>query len=484
MNHFFLILICGFLLPLYALSNNPKSSQENTSKVVIPEVPPGKPFPSNLFIQIAKKINPSVVSISTTLRASSLTHPQDILDLFFNPRSTPHSRPRPQSLGSGFILENNGYIVTNAHVVSKVESIMVHVKDDPAVYNAQIIGTDSATDIALIKINAKDSRTRKAFPTVELGDSNALQVGETVAAFGNPFGHSNTMTKGIISALDRSIDEINLLPFLQTDASINPGNSGGPLVNTKGQVIGVNTAINPQAVNIGFAIPIYNVKSILKSLKTDGYVKRGFIGVQMDVNTVEFDYKGKTYKGVLIINTVKGGPAEKAGIRPQDIIIEFNKSPIKSSKDLFKIVSASPVNEVVKGRLFRNQKIRSFRVKVQERKPQRSRVKRSRNNNPSNEAPYKLGFKLAQSDTQLPPQFKLPLSYANRPIVIHVDSGGPAERAGLKVGDIIFSVNGSNVQNVDSVFKQLTSKTENILNVLRYAQPGRYNLKQIRIIKK
>ena len=194
--------------------------------------------------------------------------------------------------------------------------------------------------------------------------------------------------------------------------------------------------------------------------------------------------KKKTYKGVLIVNVVKDGPADKAGIQPQDIIIEFNKSPIKSSKDLFKIVSASPVNEVVKGRLFRNQKIRSFRVRVQERKQPQPRVKHSRNNKLSNTAPYQLGFQLAQSNTQIPNNLNLPPSYSNRPVVIQVDSAGPAGRSGLKAGDIIFSVNGSNVQSIEHVFKRLTPQKENILHVLRYDQPGRYNLKQIRIIKK
>ena len=474
--------------PTLSSQSSSKNRRPSQAPVLIPEVQSGEPFPSDLFIQIAKKINPSVVSISTTLKVSRMSHPQDLLDLFF---STPFERevqPRnrpPQSLGSGFILESDGYIVTNAHVVDKVDSILVQLKDDPTIYKAQIIGKDPATDVALIKINIQDSRTRKTFPKVDLGDSNALQVGETVVAFGNPFGHSNTMTKGIISALDRSIDEINLLPFLQTDASINPGNSGGPLVNTKGQVIGVNTAINPRAVNIGFAIPIYNVKSILKALKQYGYVKRGFIGVQMDVNTVEFDFKGKSYKGVLIVNVAKGGPADKAGILPQDIITEFNKSPIKSSKDLFKIVSASPVNEKVGGRLFRNQRMRSFQVRIQERPHQKSQAQKSSlKRKSSNSSPFQLGFKLAQADTKLPSHLNLPLSYANRPIVIEVSKNSPSGRAGLKEGDIIFSVNGSNVQTIGNVFKRLTSQKENILHVLRYDQPGRYSLKQITIIKK
>ena len=456
------------------------------SQADIPKIEAGKPIPVDLFIQIAKKLQPSVVNISTTISQSSLSN-QDIFDLFMTPMF-PMNMPkrqmpvRPNSLGSGFIIESDGHIVTNAHVVEKADTILVNIKDDPTTYKARIIGKDKATDVALLKIDAQSSRTRKSFPVVTLGDSNALQVGEWVAAFGNPFGHSNTMTKGIISAIDRHIDELNLLPFLQTDASINPGNSGGPLVNTQGQVIGVNTAINPRAVNIGFAIPIHNVKAILKGLKKDGYVKRGFIGVQMDVNTVEFDYKEKSYKGVLIVDVVNNGPADKAGIQPHDIIIEFNGSPIQASRDLFKIVSATPVNERVKGKLFRNQRMRTFSVLVKERSYEGSKAKKSSLSPPTNQAPYLLGFKLAQANAQLPSH--LPLSYANRPIVIEVMSPSPAHRAGLKAGDIIFSVNGVNVQTVENAFKNLKGSRVNVLHVLRFDQPGRYNLRKITIVRK
>jgi len=392
-----------------------------SEEAVIPKIEPGKPLPANLFIQIAKKIQPSIVNISTTRKQRM--RQVDIFDMLLAPNAPvpSPSLPTPHSLGSGFIIDKGGYIVTNAHVVDQADSIHIQIKDDPTIYKAKVIGKDRPTDIALLKIDAKDSRTREVFTEAELGDSNNLQVGEWVAAFGNPFGHSNTMTKGIISAIDRHIDEINLLPFLQTDAGINPGNSGGPLVNTQGKVVGVNTAINPLANNIGFAIPIYNVKSILKSLKKNGYVKRGFLGVRMDPNKIEFDYQGKTHKGVLIVDVVRGGPAEKAGIRSYDIITEFNGTPIASSRDLYKIVSATPVNERVKGKLFRKSKVKSFTVVVAERPNNTSQAQRSSIEKvPSNvnKAPYNLGFHLAQTDSNLSRRLKLPLTYAHRPIVV------------------------------------------------------------------
>ena len=476
MKTFYKIIIL-LLLPLFSISE----------EVLIPQIEPGKPLPADLFIQIAKKIQPSIVNISTTKKRRM--RQVDIFDMLLAPNAPvpSPSLPAPHSLGSGFIIDKGGYIVTNAHVVDQADSIHIQIKDDPTIYKAKIIGKDRPTDIALLKIDTKDSRTRKEFIAAELGNSNNLQVGEWVAAFGNPFGHSNTMTKGIISGIDRHIDEINLLPFLQTDASINPGNSGGPLVNTQGKVIGVNTAINPYANNIGFAIPIYNVKSILKGLQKDGYVKRGFLGVRMDPNKIEFDYQSKTHKGVLIVDVVQGGPAEKAGIKPYDVVTEFNGTPITSSKDLFKIVSATPVNEKVKGKLFRKNKIQNFNVIVAERpnntsQAQRSSIEKVPSN--MNKAPYNLGFHLAQTDATLSRRLKLPLIYAHRPIVVEVVSPSHAQRAGLKVGDIVFSVNGENVQTLEDTFNRLRDARENVLYVLRFDQPGRYNLKRIVIVRK
>ncbi len=462
-------------------------AQENN--VTIPKIEPGQSLPADLFIQIGKKIQPAVVNISTTVnqssRSSFLYNPLDLFDPFSIPRPQGNSIPQAHSLGSGFIIEKNGLIVTNFHVIDKADTINVNIKDDPTVYKAKVVGKDRQTDIALIKISAKDSRTRKSFVVAELGDSNKLQVGEWVVAFGNPFGHSNTVTKGIISAIDRHIDELNLLPFLQTDASINPGNSGGPLVNTKGQVIGVNTAINPRAQNIGFAIPIFNVRSILKSLKAHGYVKRGFLGVKMNINTVEFDYKGASHKGVLIESVVKNSPADRGGIRPYDIITKFNGTPMTSSRDLTQIVSSIPVNEKVKVKVFRDQNIKTLNVVLKERpRPDApASASLSRRSQQLPEAPYDLGFSIAQANSIVARKFGLPVVYTNRPIVVNVKKSSPAQRAGLLKGDIVFSVNHKNVQTTNDVISRIKSGKINILQVLRFDQPGRYNLEKITIKK-
>ena len=476
------------LILLVSASSGSVAAQKKED-VVIPKIEPGHPLPADLFIHIGKKIQPAVVNISTTVNSSSrssfIYDPSNLFDPFFIPQSQEKQpTPRAHSLGSGFIIEKNGLIVTNAHVIDKADAIHVQIKDDPTNYKAKVIGKDQQTDIALIKLDAKDSRTRKSFTIAELGDSNKLQVGEWVVAFGNPFGHSNTMTKGIISAIDRHIDELNLLPFLQTDASINPGNSGGPLVNTKGRVIGVNTAINPRAQNIGFAIPIFNVRSILKSLKAHGYVKRGFLGVKMNITPKEFDHKGASHKGVFIENVVKNSPADLGGVKPYDIITKFNETPITKSQELAHIVSSIPVGETVKMELFRDNNIRTLNIVIRERArpdspvPTNLRLKKKKI---IPQAPYNLGFSIAQADSSVARQLGLPVVYTNRPIVVDVKASSPAQRSGLLKGDIIFSVNGKNVQTTHDVLRQIISRKINILRVLRFDQPGRYKLETIRI---
>ena len=224
----------------------------------------GDPMPINLFVELAKAVDPSVVNIATSTlpqgRNQNYRDPMlEMLERFMGPHfQMPQQQPR-QSLGTGFIIKKDGLIVTNAHVIEGADVIKIYLsgKSDDEYLEAEVVGTDKRTDIALLRVN-----TSRSLPTVKLGDSSKLQVGEWVAAFGNPYGHSHTMTKGIISAIGRKIDELNRFPFIQTDASINPGNSGGPLVNTKGEVIGVNTAIDARAQGIGFAIPVNDVKVI------------------------------------------------------------------------------------------------------------------------------------------------------------------------------------------------------------------------------
>lgn len=317
----------------------------------------GDPMPENLFAELAKRTNPAVVSISITVpvgRPLARDPMLEMLEEFFgggpglSPRQLP---PRAQALGTGFVIREDGYILTNSHVAREEGTIQVSMLDDPEkFYDAKVVGRDVRGDLSLLKIDAK-----KKLPYLQLGSSETVEVGQWVAAFGNPFGHSNTMTVGIISAKGRDLSEINRWPFLQTDASINQGNSGGPLVDTSGYVIGVNTAIDARAQGIGFAIPIEYVKSVLPILYKGGNVERGFIGVGINsVNSRIASYVGlKKAEGAMVTQIQPNGPAQKAGLREYDVIVEYNGKPITNAGELIQAVQDSTVGQKVKVKVMR-----------------------------------------------------------------------------------------------------------------------------------
>ena len=432
------------------------------SQPVMGALKPGETLPHDLFIKMAQIINPVVVNISTTQMVRSSTHfPQfhdPFLDFFFNPPG--YSRPEPlRSLGTGFIIRSNGLILTNTHVVSRADTIQVQLKDDPQLYKAEIVGQDVYTDIALIKIN-----TKKTLPTARLGDSSKLMVGEWVAAFGNPYGHGHTMTKGIISAINRRIDELNLFPFLQTDAIINPGNSGGPLVNTQAEVIGINTAMRTQGIS--FAIPIDNVKVVLKDLENHGRVRRGFIGVHMA--TYSDPNQGKP-KGALILEVLPNTPAKRAGLKKQDIITQFNKLKISSYKDLFQAVASTPVNQTVPVKLIREGKPHNLEITVAERKVVAKAKSADRPTYESGrKAPFNLGLVMITGTKKAMSALGLPPLNRPHPVVTEVKAGSPSAFAGFRVKDIILKVNGWQVQSARDVQRRLSRNRTNTLNVLRY----------------
>jgi len=322
------------------------------------------PLPSNLFVELAKAINPSVVNISTSALAHKLAKDPvlEMLEKFYGlPQQDEGSwskKPRRVGLGTGFIIREDGLIVTNAHVISNADIIEVQLTENSdKQYKAEVVGSDRRTDIALIKIKAE-----KKLPAVNLGSSKDLEVGEWVAAFGNPYGHGHTMTKGIISSKGRAIQEINKFPLLQTDASINPGNSGGPLVNSKGQVIGVNSAIDARAQNIGFAIPIDDVKSILPQLERSGGIRTGYLGVglqDLDLQTLMYLKMDDEHQGTLIVNVQPHGPADLAGLKIYDVITEIDGQRIKNTQDLTDIISDKEPAKKIKIKIFRNNKGRA-----------------------------------------------------------------------------------------------------------------------------
>lgn len=341
-------------------------------------------LPANLFVELAKAINPSVVNISTSanVRRSQRDPMQDMIEKFYGipPQQDPWSnKPQRVGLGTGFIIREDGLIVTNAHVIRDADIIEVQLTENSEKqYRAEVIGSDTRTDIALIRIKP-DIKLSVA----SLGSSKDVEVGEWVAAFGNPYGHGHTMTKGVISSKGRSIREINKFPLLQTDASINPGNSGGPLVNSKGQVIGINSAIDARAQGIGFAIPIDEVKTILPILEKSGSIKKGFIGLDLadlDGNTLMYLGLEENNRGSLIRGVLANGPAEKAGLKLYDVIIQVNGQKVSDTQDLINKIADVAPNSKITVKYLRNNKGQAIEktatINVEERPSESDMLKR------------------------------------------------------------------------------------------------------------
>ncbi|MBM3213205.1 Do family serine endopeptidase, partial [Candidatus Poribacteria bacterium] len=375
------ILLIAFGMLLFGGSNeaNSKPTTTNTTTINSTEVDlSGLRSLNAAFIKVAKEVNPSVVNISTKSeiktpsRRSQSRRPDNEWDPFrdffgdeFFKRffDTPQSQTK-RSLGSGVIISEDGYILTNSHVVSDADEIKVTL-DGKKEYDAKIIGADKDTDVAVIKIDANK------LPFARLGDSDKLQVGEWVLAIGNPLRLSHTVTAGIISAIGRSnVGLANYENFIQTDASINPGNSGGPLVNIEGEVIGINTAIatagTPGNIGIGFAIPINMAIEIKDQLTKKGKVTRGWLGIQLqDIDSdIAEKYGLKEAKGVLVAMVFDDSPAGKAGIKAGDLIIEFNGKNVEDGSHLKRLVASAGPNESVEVKVIRDKKERVFDVKL------------------------------------------------------------------------------------------------------------------------
>lgn len=437
----------------------------------------GDPMPSHLFVELSKLINPTVVSISTTQqmrqmsrRGNGLRDPmREFFEDFWGMPPDGGMGQRPAAaLGTGFIVRADGLIVTNNHVIENADVIKVSL--DPEAreeYEAKVVGRDSRTDIALIKIESK-----KPLPVATLGTSAGVQVGEWVAAFGNPYGHAHTMTKGIVSAIGREISELNSFPFIQTDASINPGNSGGPLVNTRGEVIGVNTAIDARAQGIGFAIPIDNVKTIVAQLEKDGRVRRGFIGIGISPLAPEVARQLglESNEGAIVNQVQKGGPAAKAGLEVYDIIIEFGGKKIRTPGDLQNAVGNTPIGgkakvKIVRFKDDRTKTERTFDVTVAENPDDRQSAEPQPKRFFGQKAPYNLGFKVADMNAQLRRDLGLE-NAPNAPVITEVERGSVAAQVGLRAGDIILDVNRAPVRRAADVVKHLRRGT-NIMRVAR-----------------
>ncbi len=307
--------------------------------------------PTYTVADIVEQAGPAVVNIEIT---STVNNPL-INDPFYRQFFGGNLRNSPQvqeAIGSGFIISSDGYIITNQHVIDGAESIKVTVSGNDEQYDAYLVGEDYDLDLAVIKITGND------YPTLTLGVSEQMRVGDPVMAIGQPYGLDHTVTTGVISAKERpiTIEDRNYTNLIQTDAAINPGNSGGPLLNMQGQVIGINTAINSEAQGIGFAIPIDTVTEVLDDLLAGSKIERAFMGVSMtDVTEEVIKSQGlpANTTGALIAEVIKGSPAEEAGLLPMDVIVSIDDTKISSASDLQTVVQAKKVGDKINVRLIR-----------------------------------------------------------------------------------------------------------------------------------
>ncbi|MCP4003217.1 MAG: DegQ family serine endoprotease [bacterium] len=390
---------------------------------------------------LAEKLSPSVVNIKIERKShgGELGGPEEFLEEFFRkPGKREHPKPRPRrsiSSGSGFVISPDGYIVTNNHVVENADKVIVAFRDGKEA-TATIIGLDPKTDIALIKVDVPKKLTAAA-----LGDSQTVRVGDSVMAIGNPFGLDHTVTVGILSAKGRSSFGGHQIAgpyddFLQTDASINPGNSGGPLIDMKGRVVGINTAIAAAGQGIGFAIPINMTKSLLPQLRETGSVTRGWLGVQIQRvdEPMALAFGLEEPEGALVGQVFENSPAEKAKLKRGDVIIEFNDSKIKDFNDLPRIVASTPPGSAV-GVVVQREGKRTKLTAVLE-KMENDEVQLASAESPAS----KWGFEVQKITPQVAEELGLDESDGGV-AVTEVDPNSESGRAGLRPGDVIIEAN-------------------------------------------
>jgi len=404
------------------------------------------------FSQLVKEARQSVVNISTVkiIKGGQIFRfpfgeddPfHDWFERFFKDQIPKEHRQR--SLGSGFIIDRDGFILTNNHVVEKTDEIKVKLANGKE-YDAEIIGRDPKTDLALIRI-----KTDKPLTPLPLGDSEKLEVGEWVVAIGNPFGLGHTVTAGIVSAKYRQLGAGAYDNFIQTDASINPGNSGGPLLNTQGEVVGINSAIYSGSggnIGIGFAIPVNMAKDLLPQLKK-GRVVRGWLGVTIQKITPELKdkLKLKDERGALVADVTSSGPADKAGIERGDVIISFDGEEIREMNKLPYVVASTPVGKVVQVEVIRRGERKRFEVKI-------GKLKEEQAEEEAAEERSDLGMTVDEITPELARQFDL--SEERGLVVVQVENNSPAGEAGMRRGDIILEIDQEPIEDIDEYSKKI-----------------------------
>ena len=443
-----IVLAAGLIWGLSGLES--KTAAKNT-----PATESGAMMVPASFSELAKQAQPGVVNIRTvkTVEGGGPVFRHFFGDPFgrknpfedFGPFSDERQREfKQRSLGSGFIIDRKGHIVTNNHVIEGADEITVRLSNDKE-YDAEIVGRDPNTDLALIKIKGASDLI-----PLKMGDSDQLTVGSWVVAMGSPFGLEQTVTAGIVSAKGRVIGSGPYDDFIQTDASINPGNSGGPLLNMDGEVVGINTAIVAQGQGIGFAIPVNLAQGIIRQLEESGSVTRGWLGVGIQDLTPELaEYYGiKDKKGVLVAKVFEGDPADKAGIKANDIIIAVDGKPIKTSRQLTGTIAEIPVGQKTPITIVRDGKEKTVKVKIAKRDDSERLARRQPEKN------GELGIRIAEMTPEMAKRYGH--SETDKGVlVVGVESGSKAAEAGIRQGDLVKEINRKPVMAVSELRAEL-----------------------------
>lgn len=427
-------------------------------------------YNGNPIVSIVKKSSPAVVNIDTEtmVKQRIMTSPfgrdpffeEFFGEEFFGGNGMQERTVPRRGKGSGFIVTKNGYILTNNHVVEGADKIKVTLLDGRS-FDAKKIGQDPTFDLAVIQIKAPD------LPVLMLGDSDATEVGEWVVAIGNPLGFENSVTAGVVSAKNRTLQApgVNFQGFMQTDAAINPGNSGGPLIDLSGRVVGINTAIVPYAQGIGFAVPINMAKQIMDDLIQHGEVRRGWLGVTVQPLTAALvdAYKIPVKEGSIIANVEPGSPADKYGLQRGDVIVSIAGNAVKNSQDVVFSVRNKLAGDKVQFEIYRDGKKRTIEVvlgEIDKGENQKTGSKPAKEPSSTAKSSKQMGITAAVIDSELQKQFKL--DSAEGLVVVNIERGSLGAKLGLQPGDVVLEVNRTKMKTLDDWNRVMEAKNRSL----------------------